>query len=374
MIKSAPPTVELWSPDRSYRYPNIDKELQALKFSSIMYGGFATCTFELYRKPWVHYPDLALGNKVAIRSRHQIVWYGSIAAPATDTTDLKLSIQADGPIENLKTRLALVNLLAATKGSTWIIANLIGDLGYGAGNIYTSDYEYETGIDFTAGVAYSEAVTDINKGDNYRYGFFPPAQSNYTSAEGFDFWPISSTPEYYLDMADCDTKIQYTQEGIENVLYVKYNDGADHYFWWPHGGGGVAIPDAASVALYDRRDGKLDISGTVTLAEAEHLAQVALDWRKRIRPAADITARKITDVNGAEVPLAEVQAGRVLHIRGLNPGEFTLLTAQSLNELCTWPIIMSAPDIDACTVTLSPGGLGNTLDKLLARVEMVKRT
>lgn len=368
------PTIELWNRDQTQKYPNIDGEIQALKFSSLMYGGFATCSFELYRKPWMYYPDLALLNRVIIRSRHQIVWAGAISAPGADTTDLKISVQADGSIGQMKSRLAIVSLGEGLHGGTWITTH-IDELGYDEGTI-ADGYEFPSGIDFSAGALFPDAVDQINKANNYRYGFFPPVQSNYLDARAFDFTPFSATPEYYLDMADCETNIQYTLEGIVNVLYVQHSiDGsAQSYFWYPHDGSDNPVPDATSMALYGRRDGQLTIPGVSTHTQAVQIAQVALDLNKRMRPASDIVARRVTDTTGAEaIPLAEIQAGRVLHIRGLNPGEFTLLEAQSVNELCTWPIVMTSVDVDAGTVTLSPGGLGTTLDKLLARADLKPR-
>ncbi len=378
----ARPTVEIWNSTMTYRYPNMDAEIEGLKFSSIIYGGFATCSFTLYRKPWKYFPELALGNIVQVRSRHKIVWSGRLAAPQADTTDLRISIEADGPIERLKSRLSLVSLAAGAKGSAWITTNLIGDtdLAYSAGNIYTSDYAFPAGMDFLPDVYYAEAVEKINSANGYRYGFFPPAQTHLLQAKYFDFYPVSSTPDYYLEMADCETRIQYTLEGIENLLRVTYSpDGNIYkYFWYPNTDmtnfTGTPVPDATSLALYGRRDGRLVVPGSATLAQAAQLASIALAWRKRLRPAADIVATRITDTTGAVVPLPEVEAGKVLHIRGLNPGEFTLLTAQSVNELCTWPIVLAEPDIDAGTVTLSPGGLSNALERVLARMELaVKR-
>jgi len=366
-------TVEWWDPTRTYQYPNMDDELQEIKYSSMIYGGFATFSCSLFRKPWRYYPELAHRNIIRVRNRHAVVWEGKISAPGVDMTTLKIGVQADGPIERLKTRLSLASLGAAAYGGAWISTNLIGDgdLGYLAGTI-DNGYQFPDGIDFSKGVYYTEAVTSINKADGYRYGFFVPPQSN-LYGNRFDFMPVSTTPDYYLDIEDCDTKIQYTVEGIWNVLYVEYStDGTTlSHFWWP--GGGSPVPDATSKDLYERRDGKLTIPGVNSLPQAEQIAQIALDQYKRLRPASDITARKITDITGAEIPIPEVQAGKVLHIRGLNAGEFTLLTAQSINELSTWPIVLASPDIDKQTVTLSAGGLSNTLDKLIARMEMVKR-
>lgn len=368
-------TIEVWDPTGTYQYPNMDDELQEIKYSSIIYGGFATFSGSLFRKPWRYYPELSPRNIVRVRSRHAVAWEGRISAPGVDMTSFKFSVQADGPIERLKTRLSLVSLAAGIYSGAWITTNLIGDsdLGYLAGTI-DNGYQFPDGIDWTSGVYYAPALQAINKANNKRYGFFPPSASNLLGNR-FDFASISTTPDYYLDIEDCDTKIQYTVEGIENVLYVAYTtDGSAYsYFWWPHDGGGAPLPDTTSAGLYGRRDGKLAFPGKTSLPQAEQMAQIALDWRKRIRPASDIVARRITDVTGAEIPIAEVQAGKVLHIRGINAGEFTLLTAQSLNELSTWPIVLAQSDIDKGTVTLSAGGLSSKLDMLMARMEMVKR-
>jgi hypothetical protein len=367
-------TLEIWDSADAYKFPNIDEDIQGLKFAGSMYGGFLTCSFDVYRKPWKFYPEFQLSNIIKIRSRHQIVWQGRISGPGYQTSDYKVSVEADGPNERLKTRMSLVSLGAAAHGGAWINTNLIGDadLGYTAGSINaTTDYAFPSGIDFSPDVYYLDAVESINKANGFRYGVFKPRLSNVLTAKAFDFTSMSTAPDYYLDMQDCDTKIQYVLEGIENRLRVSYSaDGGTtySYFWWPDSSG-----DLASKSLYGLRDGKLVVPGTATVGQAQQLAGIALARSKRLRPATEIVAYRITDITGAEVPLPEVQPGGILHIRGLNPGEFTLLTAQSVNELCTWPIVMASPDVDAERITLSPGGLPNTLNTLMSRMEMRKR-
>lgn len=373
--KSAICTVEIWTPDLTYIYPNIDEKIEALTYSSAMCGGCATCSFTVHGYPWKYYPEFALGNVVRIRSRHQIVWEGRISAPSYDMESFQLSIQADGYIERLKSRLSTVSMSDSQYGGAWITANLIGDtdLGYLAGTI-SNGYQFPVGLDFAPEIYYADAVAKINEANGFQYGFFPPPCSNLVGNR-FDFRDNrSSPPDYYLDIQDCEGKqIQYTLEGIENYLHVSYctdpNDNSSYaYFWWPDGG-----PDAISEGLYGRRDGILVVPDMSTLPQAQQWAATALELRKRLRPSTDIVAHKITDPYGVEVPLTLVQAGKVLHIRGLNPGEFTLLTAQSINELCTWPIVMATMDIGNDAVTLSPGGLATGLDIQLARAEMNKR-
>ena len=367
-------TLEIWNPDMTYRYPSMAGEFEGIKFSSIMYGGFAAFTASACRRPWRHYPEFALGNIIQVRSRHQIVWSGRISAPTIDTSDLRIDLEADGPIERLKSRLTLTSLAAGTCSGNWITTNLIGDsdLGYLAGAI-SDGYRFPTdgqGADFSPATYYADAVEQLNSVNGYRYGFFSPPISCVLRARYFDFAPLSTTPDYYLDMADCQSQIQYTTEGIENYLRVTYspNGSTYKYFWHPATG-----PDPASAALYGRRDGRLEVPGVVSRAHAEAVAAIALAWRKTLRPATDIVATRITDVTGATVPLPEVQPGRVLHIRGLNPGEFTLSEAQAVNQLCTWPIVLTEPDLDMGTITLSPGGLSSTMDRIMARMEMRAR-
>ena len=359
-------TVELWNSAMTYRYPNLDDEVEGLRFSSLMYGGFATCSFRLYRKPWRHYPELAVGGVVQIRSRHQIVWAGRISAPTADTSNLSIDVEADGPIEMLKRRLSLVSLSSAQYGGAWITDNVLPEFDLESG-VVENGYQFSSGMDFSPHVYYAEAVEQINSANGYRYGFFTPQLSSALKAKFFDFHAVSQTPDYYLDMADCQSQIQYTIEGVENRLRVTYSpDGSlQKYFWWPDENG-----DPTSVGLYGLRDGTLDIPGVSSLARAQQVATVALNWRKVLRPASDIVASRITDTAGNDVPLPEVQPGRVLHVRGLNPGEFTLTEAQAVNQLCTWPIVLAENTVDAGTITLSPGGLSAAIERVMSRMEL----
>lgn len=373
-------TVEHWDPTGTYRFPNIDREIEGLKYSTIMYGGFATLDYDLYRQPWRYYADVALNNIVRVRSRHRVVWEGRIHAPINSTTDMKIAVEADGYIERLKTRMPNTTVDIGVNGrlSAWLISYLLGDtnLGFLGGVITGSDYQFPLGLELVPYTFFAGAIEKGNAANGNRYGFFPPPCSNQLGRY-FDYTPMSATPDYYLDMRDCNTEIQYTLEGVENCLMVTYADSGNvyHYSWWPNSLGainpaGTPVPEATSAALYGRRDGELVVPGVANAATAQQFASIALAWRKSLKPASDIVATKITDAAGNVVPNAEVTAGGLLHTRGLNPGMFPLLQAQSINELSTWPVVFAESDIDNDLVTLSPGGLSNRLDKLLSRAEM----
>ncbi len=356
-------TVELWNRALTYQYPNIDAEIEQLKYSSILYGGFATCSFNVpTRDPKLFYPDLQPANVVKIRHDGLIVWEGLIVAPGLDiAAESALAIQAAGFVYRLKRRWSTASFGASVKGSTWITNNLIADtdLGLTAATIQTGDYAFPNGLDLAPQAYYSDVLERVNAANGWHYGVW----ENRT----FDFKAVSTSPDYYIDIEDCDSQIVPALDAIENYLRVSYTtDGSTYkYFNWPATG-----PDATSAALYGRCDGTLAIPGKATLAQAQQIATVALNERKVMRPATAIVARRVLSSTGVEVPLEQVNArGKLVHIRGLYPGELTIENAQAINELSTFVVVHAEPDLEAGTVTLSPGTYGLQLDKRLARLE-----
>lgn len=353
-------TVEQWTPDGTQMYPQMDEEIQEIKYSSLMFGGYATLAFSHYRKPWVYDPALQINNIVKVLSDHGIRWEGKISG-INIGTDAKTTIEADGIIGRMKKLISTSNVATGEKGSSWITDHCLSVAGLTAGNITTGDYAFPAGINFQPEIFLVPALEKINACNGYVYG---PG-----SGMIFDYHPMSTTPDYYLDIEDCDTQIKYSIENIENYLHVTYSlDGTNYlYFWWPAAG-----PAEPSATIYGRCDGVLVVPNISTLDHAQQMATVALNWRKRMHPATSIVARKITDANGAEIPIPTVGAGKLLHMRGLYPTVETITQTQAVNELSTFEVVMAAVDIDAETVTLSPGAVGDNLPMMLAQSDMEK--
>lgn len=362
-------SLEVWNPAAAYRYPSIEAEIEELVFGTMLGAGFSTCSFSCKRDPRRYQDDLKPTNKIVIRNGRRTAWTGEIIAPMSDVQDaISTPIEADGPGYRLATR-SKVAPFTSGKGSAWITANPIGDtdLAIPAGLINASDFSFPYGIDFSPVTYYAEALEKINKANGYFYGVWE---------DGLHFEPYAATAQYEVRAQDAKYQLSYSIEDIENCLYVTYSaNGSDILgFWYPNTDmvnfTGTAVPDVTSAGLYRRRDGRLDVQGQATLAQAVAQAAVALAERKRMRPKSSFATTRVTDaVTGQIVPLPMVRAGSIVHIKDLYSRHVSSVEARILNELSTFVIAETSYEVATGLLTISPGTMGAMMEKMLAQIE-----
>ena len=362
-------SLELWTPDGTQRYRNIDAEIEDLRFGSMVGIGYSECSFTAKRTPRRYQDDLKPTNKLVVRSGRTVAWSGEIIAPIHQVQDaIATPVECDGLGYRLATR-AKVAPFSSGKGSAWMTTNLIGDadLGYASGDIDTGDYDFPYGVDFSPVTYYAEAVDKINKANGYDYG---------VDENGFYFRPFPTTAAYEVRAEDARYELAYSIEDIENCLFVSYTeDGSLYkYFWYPNSDmvtyAGTPAPDATSAALYRRRDGVLPIQGRSDLTQAVAMAAVALDERKRMRPRSSFVVTRVTStVTGQVVPLELVGVGELVHIRDLYPTSISSTAARIMNELSTFQIFEASYEVARGELTIAPGTMSLMMEKMLARIE-----
>jgi len=359
-------SLQLWTPDGASKYPSIESEVEELHFGTMAGIGFSVCSWKLKRSPRYYYPDLRPTNLVVIRDGKKVAWEGEIINPGTEVeAGFEMPVECDGTGYRLATRWSEASLGNGTRGTDWMAANLLTDtdLNYEAGRIDAGDdFEFPTGIDLSPQSYYSETLFKINKSNGWFYGVW--------EGRKFYFHPFAAQAEYEVAVEDAKFSLNYSIEEIENYLRVSYTeDGTNYnYFNWPATG-----PEQTSKDLYRRRDGTLASQGYMNLAEAEQMATVVLNERKRMRPKTSFKVMKVTDtVTGAEVPKALVRAGTVVHIKDLYPGRLSRTHQQIVNELSTFALMETNCDVTPVgevELTISPGTMGLMMEKMLARIE-----
>lgn len=362
-------SLQAWDPTETTRYPSIEAEIEELVFGTMLGVGFGPCTFTTRRDPRRYHDDLKPTNRIVVRHGRKVAWKGDIIAPVSDVADqITMPIEADGLGYRLATR-ETAAVLRSGKGSAWMTTRLISDtdLACPVGLINTADFSFPYGVDLSPVTYFAEALDKINAPNGYFYGVWE---------DGFHFEPYPATAQYEVRAQDAKYQLSYSIEDIENCLFVSYtHDGSGYkYFWYPNTDmvnfTGTAVPDAASVALYRRRDGVLPISGRATLAQAAATAAVALAERKRMRPRSSFVTTRVTDaVTGQEVPLPLVRAGSIIHFRDLYTRRITASLARIINELSTFEIAETSYAVATDELTISPGTMGMMLEKMLARID-----
>lgn len=352
--------VEIWTPDESAQY--TVEPVQGLRFSHALGLGYATCTFSLRRDPRIWYDDLTLTNVVKIAT-DTVRWSGEITT--VGLRDTQIDVDCQGPAYRLESRRTTASFGLTTKASSWITTNIIGDadLGFTAGNVATTDYQFPLGIDLGDSSTYMEAVEKFQKANNWIFKV----------EDGKVYWyPKPTTPEYLVKVEETEIDMARALEGVENYLRVEWTDAleATSYFWWPATG-----PDATSEALYRRRDGYLQIPGHSTEAQAQQMATIVLNERKVLRPQTSLTAVEVRSLpDYTPIPKEELQSGELVTIEGLYIADVGIDSAQALNELTTFEVALVEYEKDTDTVTLSPGTIGLSTEKVLARAQSRETT
>jgi hypothetical protein len=358
-------SLEIWNQDETKKFPSISDEVEGLKFGTMLGVGFSTCSFKLKRSPRQYWPDLRPTNRVKIIGGRRAKWEGEITNPGVEVEEgFEMPVECDGTGYRLATRLSLATFGDTTKGSTWMLANMLTDtdLDYEAGRIDTDDYEFPFGIDLFPQSYFAETLDKINKANGWFYGVWEDRK--------FHFHPFGEEAEYEVTVEDAKFSLNYSIEEIVNYLRVSYtpNGSLYDYFSWPAGG-----PDTESAELYRRRDGTLANQGKMDQSQAEQMATVFLNERKRMRPKTSFKVQRITStLTGKEVPKEDVRAGSVVFIKNMYPTKPGRYDQRIINELSTFPIfetdceVTRVGDID---LTIAPGTMGLMMEKMLARIE-----
>lgn len=350
--------LEISSPNGSIKYPSIHKDISGLTFTTAFGLGFGQASFTVVRHPYDLVDDLVLTNKVRILSGSDVPWEGEITNRGVNATG-SVPIVADGYGHRLSSRLTTTSV-GAERGSSWITNNILGDtdLGYQAGTInYGADFLFPYGINLQPEAFYLDALDKINAPNGYVIAVWED--------KTIHFHPQPVNPQYIVRTDVGELDLNFLMEGIENYLHVTYSlDGSTpSYFWWPSDG-----PDPDSASLYHRRDGVLVVPGQSSLAQAQATAQVALNWRKRIRPMSDFIAYRVWDATtGQEVNPATLRCGFVVYMENLFPSEGTLASKAIMNDVSTFMVVGTKYDRTTGLPTLSPGARGLTIENLLAR-------
>ncbi len=359
-----PLELELWTPDGTEKYEQINREVNNIHFGTAAGVGYSAASYVVIRDPRLYHDDLKESNLFKIRCGDEYAWEGEIYAPglSISVSDVSIPIDCVGHMNKLMATIS-TDAFGIEKGSAWITDHLIphADLGLSVGYIDTNDYTFPAGLDAEE-VYFIEVLDKINLANNYAIACW---------GNKFYYYPKSNAVDYYATVENGEVSITRSKENIENYLRVKWNDGAaDHYFWWPDDG-----PDEESKELYGRRDGQLDIPGTSTEAQAETIAEVVLNEHKRMRPASDFKVSKVWDATtGIEINPALIKSHKVIHLENLYPAEQTIGDRQLINELSTFEITNTDYQIgDPLPLTISPGIIGLTAEMILARIEARSR-
>ncbi len=351
-------TFEIWNPALTERYASMDHLLENIEYGSVDPGGYSTFRAEVKLDPRLVYPELTVANIIRAYHGENIVWEGRLSTISRNISDMvRFGIEADGFSERLNSRFTTVSV-GAEKGSTWMTDHLLtdSDLGLQTGTISTLDYTFPAnGIDASPRKTYADMLQAINAPNGWSYGVW--------AERAFSFAAKSASPAYIVDITDCDSELEYGLENIINYLFYSYTADGGTYAY-------STLSDAASIAMYGRRDGELEIPGKATAAQALQIATVYLNERKVMRPRSAVVARRIFDTQYNEVPIYEVPAGPAVFIEGLFPGELSITAAWAINEMSTFNIVESVVDVTGGTVSLSPGDYASQASRMVARREL----
>lgn len=365
-------SIEVWNQDATERLSVLTNEAEVPVYSHINPGGCGTFTCDIKRDPRQYHRDLVLTNIIKIfnRDANKPVWEGEITNPNRKLgTDLGLTIEASGLVNWMTAR---INVVGFSSGlfSTWLTANMLPALGYAwaAGSPFSlGEFSFPTGIDISQHKTYRDLMDYANACMGWNWGV---DIMNVAHKPTLYFEPQSATPDYYVDIEDCETDMDYVIDGIFNCIRYDYTtDGTNHTTgWYPNDGNPAhPVPDTTSKALYRRRDYPLDISETVHATVAQQIILTAFNQMKVLRPASTVKAWKVYAADGlTEVPIEETKSGKLLFLRGLFPASQTIANAQMVNEMSTFPIAEAKITSAEGYVEFSPAAVASTLENMLA--------
>lgn len=340
-------TIEIFDTSGNTKYGNIDSEINSLRFSGKKGIGYDSCTFTIVRDVRFSHPDLKIMNVVKIWAGDRRAWEGLItSANIQMAEDTGLEITCQGYYELLRKRLyiqgidrdIMIPLTAGMKGSDWIIGCLLTDtnLEFNEGNIDTNDYEFPIDLELGDEPYYSTILEKINEYNGYEMGVGEDRK--------FDFYPQPSTIAYKVRIEDCQTNLMYERGNIENRLYVIYTtDGGTTYnkVWWVEGA-------EDSIELYGWCDGVLRIEETCTPAMAQQKATVALQERKSMKPATDLTLERLYDINtGTEADPRLIKPSTSVFIENLGTLQTSIDNAAVLNDMSTFEITETEFEVES---------------------------
>lgn len=392
-------SIELWNQDATVKYGNLDKEAYDISYSTASPGGFKDFTCTVVRHPREYFEDIALCNIVRVYFDSEVVWEGEI----TDINrafgeSSEIQIAATGHVNRLKKRYTTEIFGAGGYGSDWILGYLLLDSDLNmypdpfllSNYISPADYAYPYGLDISPEMSYYDIMEKINECNAWRWEVWEKALADMSLVGGslvvtkgqirFVFEPWATAPEYIVYIEDCKGEINYNLDDIINYIHYTYTSDGTEYIsgWYPNTtlGGAQDGPDPTSQALYKRRDGSMSfqeaIDATTPTAATSQLAtmlKTALDLNKVMRPNTSITTTKLYAADGkTEIPLQSAQAGRVVEIRNLFPGELSLTQKQAVNELSTFRCVETSLAVADEMLSLSPGSGSISIDTMLAQL------
>lgn len=373
--------IEIYDRTGSQRLSVITTEVENPEYTHISPGGYGTLTFDLKRDPKLRYIDIALMNivRVYIPGRRRPVWEGEITnlprRMSVNPADRGVSVEASGCVSWMRSRVVTAPF-ASGKISTWISSHMLGDLGYvwASGSPHpTGEFSFPEGIDVSQHRRYYELIEDANAtmGWDWGVGLMEGGKPQ------FYFEPYSQTPDYYVDYEDCESDMDYSVDGVENVIRYRYTDldEIEHEGWYPNDGNPThAVPDADSVALYRRRDGEFERTEPTSSTVINAMLAQQHDERKVLRPASSLTTSKVYGSDGLTViPVEECESGKVLFIRGLFPASLTRDESMRVNELSTFRVVETKVISHEGIVEFAPASCASTLAEMLARVDALRQ-
>jgi hypothetical protein len=329
---------------------DLGGEVAGLKWSTTMPGGFANCSFTVYRRADRAYSDLRMGNLVRVVRGPAVVYEGRIEDVRASIDGAQIEIEALG-LGHGHSKDAYWTAPAATMSSGDLLRSVLAAcmplLNPDLSQVLSTGVAVATAnLDRQYPADIIEALSALGAGDNRPWSF--------AVWEGWRAWfgPEDHDTVAYRVRAD---EVQgfvgtTTLDTIRNDVDVRYSggpgaDGGPRYV-------GRAVADQ-SVALYGRRAIVLD-GGNIDARAAAALRDTYLGLHAYPLPKGEITVTSecIRDGAGAPVPLAQVRAGAVLRVEGV--GDYYLIESEF--------------DRDAGTLRLVPENRLETLDRQVARL------
>jgi hypothetical protein len=334
--------------------------------------GDATFTFDLKRDPVSDFwEDLEDSNVVKVFDGDDFCWEGDIEGVERKIeADSLFAVECLGWPAKLKiqgTDADVSSNLGVEKGSTYITDHIVGegDPVLTAGDIDTDDFLFSTGVEFYPGKDFWYILDEICKYQLYDWWIERSLDPRLPPAPRLCFGPRETAVSYQVLLGDCDeSTLNRNREDLWNWIQYGYTPDGSLYAY-------VTSQNAASQSAHGLRMKWDSVSYAISQTEAQALADTFIALHKDLKPNSSISTDIVRDTRKLLVPRGQIEPRKVLLIPDLLPTEETIVSAQGINEMQTWPI--NEVKMKGGKVSLAPGGLPTTLDVMLAKYDIRSR-
>jgi hypothetical protein len=239
----------------------------------------------------------------------------------------------------------IINVLLADANITALISNSTANIG-------TTDFDYPdtTVWTFAPYTSYFDALTQMNKGNNWNWGVWENRVMSFAAK--------FTTPTWLAKTSDCsDLKISPNPENFANRIVCSYT--------LPGGfPADLTVNDVPSQTEYGRIVTKLlSLPGEMTTPGATSIAGVCLTESKDLKVSGEFTTSKIYDIYGTEHHLGEVKAGEVVRITDWLPTE----EATGVDNIATHEIKSPKYDHNSSSLAVTPTEFVSQTEVLIAQ-------